>query len=117
MNDARPSAQRRGLRHGDAEPALDVLQDTAGGIVTACDGVSTEVTKIRSTITDVYKDAAIKPFAVKSVKDFFELVGKLPELAAEFIANIDTGRLNHAVDSYNREIRSLADGLGYFSSR
>ncbi len=102
-------------KHADGkQPALDVLQDTAGGIATACDGVSTEVTKIRSTITDVYKDAAIKTFAVKSVKDFFELIGKLPELAAEFIANIDTGRLNHAVDSYNREIRSLADDLGKF---
>ncbi|WP_254075844.1 RNase A-like domain-containing protein [Streptomyces sp. P3] len=93
------------------QPALDVLQDTARDVATACDGVSAEVTKIRSTIVDVYKDAATKTFAVKSFKDLLELIGELPALAAEFITNIDTGRLNSAVDSYNREIHGLGDGL------
>jgi hypothetical protein len=93
------------------QPALDVLQDTARGIATACDSVSTEVTKIRSTITDVYKDAAKKTFEVKGVLDAFEKVAELPDLAVEFIANIDTGRLNHAVDSYNREIHGYAAEL------
>ncbi|MEU1193801.1 RNase A-like domain-containing protein [Streptomyces sp. NPDC005859] len=93
------------------QPALDVLQDTARDVATACDEVSAEVMKIRSTIVDVYKDAAIKTFAVKSFKDLLELIGELPALAAEFITNIDTGRLNTAVDSYNREIHGLGDGL------
>ncbi|MFF7596065.1 RNase A-like domain-containing protein [Streptomyces mirabilis] len=98
--------------HKDGQqPALDVLQDTGRAIATACDGVSAEVTKIRSTITDVYKDAAAKTFAVKGVMDALEKLGELPELAAEFISNIDTGRLNHAVDSYNSEMHSYGDDL------
>ncbi|XUL89429.1 RNase A-like domain-containing protein [Streptomyces galilaeus] len=98
--------------HSDGQqPALDVLQDTARGVATACDGVSSEVTKIRSTIVDVYKDAAAKTFAVKGIMDALEKLSELPELAAEFISNIDTGRLNHAVDSYNNEINTLAHDL------
>ncbi|MFJ9892259.1 RNase A-like domain-containing protein [Streptomyces sp. NPDC091280] len=98
--------------HSDGrQPALDVLQDTARDIAAASDGVSAEVTRIRSTITDVYKDAATKTFAVKGVLDALEKVGELPELAAEFISNIDTGRLNHAVDSYNQEIHDHATDL------
>jgi hypothetical protein len=98
--------------HDDGQQAaLDVLQNSARGIATASDSVSAEVTKIRSTIIDVYKDAAAKTFAVKGVLDALEKLGELPELAAEFISNIDTGRLNHAVDSYNREIKGLADDL------
>ncbi|MGV9939804.1 RNase A-like domain-containing protein [Streptomyces sp. NPDC003401] len=93
------------------QPALDVLQDTARDVATACDGVGTEVTKVRSVIIEVYKDAAAKTFTMKSFKDLFELLGKLPELAGEFIANIDTGRLDEAVDSYNRRIHDLGDGL------
>jgi hypothetical protein len=77
-------------KHDDAQqPALDVLQDTARDIATACNAVSTEVTKVRSTITDVYKDAATKTFAVKGVLDALEKLSELPELAAEFISNID----------------------------
>lgn len=98
--------------HKDGQhPALDVVQDTAIAIAVACDEVSTKVTTVRSTITDVYKDAAAKTFAVKGVLDALEKLSELPELAAEFISNIDTGRLNHAVDSYNHEIHGLADGL------
>ncbi|MEV6478825.1 RNase A-like domain-containing protein [Streptomyces sp. NPDC051576] len=98
--------------HSDGQqPALDVLQDTASGIAAASDSVSVEVTKIRSTITDVYKDAAAKTFAVKGVLDALEKLSELPELAAEFISNIDTGRLNHAVDSYNRQIHDYAADL------
>ena len=93
------------------QPALDVLQDTARDVATACDAVSSEVTKIRSTIIDVYKDAATKTFTMKSFKDLLELIEKLPELAMEFIANIDTGRLNHAVEAYNRRIHELGDDL------
>lgn len=92
-------------------PALDVLQDSARDIATASDGVSAEVTKIRSTIIDVYKDAATKTFAVKGILDALEKLSELPELAAEFISNIDTGRLNHAVDAYNREIHSYGAEL------
>ncbi|MEV5530854.1 RNase A-like domain-containing protein [Streptomyces prunicolor] len=99
-------------KHDDRQqPALDVLQDTARDVATACDAVSTEVTKVRSTITDVYKDAATKTFAVKGILDALEKLSELPELAAEFISNIDTGRLNHAVDSYNHGIHSHADDL------
>ncbi|PBC96669.1 hypothetical protein BX281_4669 [Streptomyces sp. Ag82_O1-15] len=98
--------------HSDGQrPALDVLQDTARDVATACDAVSSEVTKIRSTITAVYKDAAEKTFVAKSIEAALELALKLPELALEFISNIDTGRLNHAVDTYNLEIHGLADGL------
>ncbi|MFF1452986.1 RNase A-like domain-containing protein [Streptomyces sp. NPDC058274] len=98
--------------HKDGQqPALDVLQDTARAIATASDAVSAEVTKVRSTITAVYKDAAKKTFEVQGVLDALKKVAELPELAAEFIANIDTGRLNHAVDSYNREIHGYADDL------
>nr|WP_240001080.1 RNase A-like domain-containing protein [Streptomyces sp. ST1020] len=93
------------------QPSLEVLQDTARAIATACDACSTQVTSIRSTIIDVYKDAAIKTFTVKSFKDFAELIGELPTLAAEFLLNIDTGRLNSAVDSYNSTIHDLADDL------
>lgn len=93
------------------QPALDVLQDTARAIATACDGVSAEVTKVRSTVTDVYKDAATRTFAVKGVMDALEKLGELPELAAEFVSNIDTGRLNHAVDSYNGEIHRYGNNL------
>jgi hypothetical protein len=92
-------------------PALDVLRDTARDVASACDGLSAEVTKVRSTITDVYKDAAKKTFEVQGVLDAFKKVAELPELAAEFIANIDTGRLNHAVETYNREIHTLASDL------
>ncbi|MFM9611615.1 RNase A-like domain-containing protein [Streptomyces niveiscabiei] len=93
------------------QPSLEVLQDTARAIATACDACSTQVTTIRSTIIDVYKDAAIKTFTIKSFKDFAELIGELPTLAAEFLLNIDTGRLNSAVDSYNNTIHDLADDL------
>ncbi|MDX3382745.1 hypothetical protein PV682_14885 [Streptomyces niveiscabiei] len=93
------------------QPSLEVLQDTARTIATACDACSTQVTSIRSTIIDVYKDAAIKTFTIKSFKDFAELIGELPTLAAEFLLNIDTGRLNSAVDSYNSTIHDLADDL------
>ncbi|MFF1354894.1 RNase A-like domain-containing protein [Streptomyces sp. NPDC058297] len=98
--------QRDGKR-----PALDVLRDTARDVASACEGVSAEVTTVRSTITDVYKDAAKKTFEVQGVLDAFKKVAELPELAAEFIANIDTGRLNHAVETYNREIHILASDL------
>ncbi|MFD5077571.1 RNase A-like domain-containing protein [Streptomyces sp. NPDC058371] len=98
--------------HKDGQqPALDVLQDTARDIARACDAVSAEVTKVRSTITAVYKDAAKKTFEVQGVLDALKKVAELPELAVEFIANIDTGRLNHTVDSYNREIHGYADDL------
>ncbi|WNM29593.1 RNase A-like domain-containing protein [Streptomyces sp. Li-HN-5-11] len=106
--------ERHGYKwaHRDGQkPALDVLQDTARDIASACDQVSSQVTKIRSTITDVYRDAAVRTFGVKSVRELLELIGKLPEAAAEFISNIDTDRLNHAVDTYNSEISALADGL------
>lgn len=99
-------------KHADGkQPALDVLQDSARDIATACDGVSSEVTKVRSTITDVYKDAAKKTFEMDGVLDALKKVGELPGIAAEFITNIDTGRLNHAVDAYNREINDRADDL------
>ncbi|MFG3517872.1 RNase A-like domain-containing protein [Streptomyces bobili] len=99
-------------KHEDGEqPALGVLQDTARDIATACDGVSTEVTKIRSTILDVYKDAAKKTFDVDGILDAIKKAAELPVIAAEFIANIDTSRLNHAVDTYNRQIGALADGV------
>ncbi|MHB9857991.1 RNase A-like domain-containing protein [Streptomyces sp. YIM S03343] len=95
--------------HADGgRPALDVLQDSARDVATACDAVGSEVTKIRSTIVEVYKDAAAKTFALKSFKDLEDLVGELPTLALEFINNIDTGRLNGAVDSYNRAIHGFA---------
>ncbi|MCX4421913.1 RNase A-like domain-containing protein [Streptomyces mirabilis] len=98
--------------HNDGQrPALDVLQDTARNIATACDGASAEVTKVRSTITDVYRDAAEKTFAVHNIGDALELLAKLPEVALEFISNIDTVRLDHAVDSYNREIHTFAGDL------
>ncbi|GCB45609.1 RNase A-like domain-containing protein [Streptomyces sp. NL15-2K] len=98
--------------HDDGrQPALDVLQDSARALATACEGVSAEVTKVRSTITDVYKDAAKKTFDVGGVLDALKKVAELPVIAAEFIANIDTGRLNHAVDSYNSEIDALGDDL------
>lgn len=98
--------------HGDGkQPALDVLQDTARGVATACDAVSAEVTKVRSTIMDVYKDAAKKTFDVDGVLDALKKLAGLPEIAAEFITNIDTGRLDHAVDTYNREIHDRADEL------
>ncbi|MER7680073.1 RNase A-like domain-containing protein [Streptomyces sp. NPDC096934] len=93
------------------QPALDVLQDTARAVATACDGAGAEVTKVRSAITDVYKDAAMRTFAAKGVMDALEKLGELPGLAAEFISNIDTGRLNHAVDSYNTEMRGYGDDL------
>jgi chromosome segregation ATPase len=54
---------------------------------------------------------------VKGVLDALEKVAELPELAAEFISNIDTGRLNHAVDTYNREIHTLADDLAKLKER
>ncbi|MFD1273894.1 hypothetical protein ACFQ51_25945 [Streptomyces kaempferi] len=92
-------------------PVLDVLQDTARTIATACDALSVEVTKVRATITDVYKGAAEKTFVAKSLEAALELALKLPELALELISNIDTGRLNHAVDTYNREVHTLAEGL------
>lgn len=98
--------------HRDGQrPALDVLQDTARDIAAACDGVGSEVTKVRSAIMDVYKDAAKKTFEVDGVLDALKKVAGLPEIAAEFILNIDTGRLNQAVDSYNRDISSLAGDL------
>ncbi|GAX55640.1 RNase A-like domain-containing protein [Streptomyces olivochromogenes] len=92
-------------------PALEVLQDTARDVATACDALSAEVTKIRSTITDVYKHAAEKTFVAKSIEAALELALKIPELALEFVSNIDTGRLNHAVETYNREIHTLAGDL------
>ncbi|MFF6995201.1 RNase A-like domain-containing protein [Streptomyces sp. NPDC008313] len=99
-------------KHADGQqPALEVLRDTARDVAAACDSLSTEVTKVRSTITECYKDAAEKTFAVKNIGDAFELLGKLPEIALEFIGNIDTGRLDHAVDEYNRDIHALADDL------
>ncbi|MFE2262646.1 RNase A-like domain-containing protein [Streptomyces griseosporeus] len=94
------------------QPALDVLQDTARGLAAACDDVCAEVKRVRSTITDVYKDAAVRTFSVKNAGDLLDLLTDLNDLALEFIANIDTGRLNSAVDSYNREIHRIADGLG-----
>jgi hypothetical protein len=96
---------------GGEQPALEVLQDTARDTAAACDEVGSEVTKVRSTITEVYKDAARKTFEVKGFLDALEKAVELPELAVEFIANIDTGRLNHAVDTYNREIHHRADDL------
>ncbi|MET8981214.1 RNase A-like domain-containing protein [Streptomyces sp. NPDC004539] len=53
----------------------------------------------------------MKTFAIKSFKDFAELVGELPTIAAEFLLNIDTGRLNSAVDSYNTTIHELSTDL------
>ncbi len=67
----------------------DVLQDAARDVATACDALSAEVTKIRSTITDVYKHAAEKTFVAKSIEAALELALKLPELALEFVSNID----------------------------
>jgi hypothetical protein len=72
--------QHRGYKWAHSEgkqPALDLLQDTARAVATACDGVSAEVTKIRSTMIDVYKDAATKTFTMKSFKDLLELIEKL----------------------------------------
>ncbi|MBM4824363.1 MULTISPECIES: RNase A-like domain-containing protein [Streptomyces] len=110
-------AERHGRKwnHRDGQqPALDILQDTARGIAAACEGVCAEVKKVRSTITDVYKDAALKTFSVKSLGDAVDLLTSLGDLALEFISNIDTMRLDQAVDSYNREISSLARDLDKF---
>lgn len=102
----------RKWNHKDGQrPALDVLCDTAREVGTGCDKLSTAVVKVRSAITDVYIDAAKKTFEIKGISDLMELAGGPAEYAVEFIANIDTGRLNHAVQAYNQTAHALADNV------
>lgn len=68
--------------------------------------------KVRSEITDVYRESAYKTLKVKDFGDVLEtLLGGAFELAVEFINNLDTGRLDSAVDTYNGTVKTLADGL------
>ncbi|MFI6093818.1 RNase A-like domain-containing protein [Streptomyces sp. NPDC051218] len=102
----------RKWNHRDGQrPALDVLCDTAREVGAACDKLSAAVVKVRSTITDVYCDAAKKTFEIKGFRDLLELAGGPAEYALEFIAHIDSGRLNHAVDAYNQTAHTLADNV------
>ncbi|MGW5739395.1 MULTISPECIES: RNase A-like domain-containing protein [Streptomyces] len=96
--------------HKDGQrPALDVLCDTAREVAVACDKLSTAVVKVRSAITDVYTDAAKKTFEIKGISDLLESAGGPAEYAVEFIANLDVGRLNQAVDEYNQTAHALSD--------
>ncbi|MFC9619674.1 RNase A-like domain-containing protein [Streptomyces sp. NPDC056930] len=98
--------------HKDGQkPALDVLMDTAGEVATACDHFGTAVTRVRSVIEDVYIEAGKKTFEVNDFFDLLSLGGGPAEYAAEFIANLDKGRLNHGVDVYNETVQALADNL------
>ncbi|WP_309226161.1 RNase A-like domain-containing protein [Streptomyces lunaelactis] len=102
----------RKWNHKDGQkPALDVLMDTAGELASACDGFGREVKKVRSVIEDVYIAAGKKTFEVKGLRDLIELAGGPYEYAVEFIANLDTGRLDAGVDEYNRAVQALADDL------
>ncbi|MFD9630501.1 RNase A-like domain-containing protein [Streptomyces violascens] len=94
------------------KPALGVLEDTARSLADACTHFGTAVARVRSEITDVYRESAYKTLKVKDFGDVLEtLLGGAFELAVEFINNLDTGRLDSAVDTYNGTVKTLADGL------
>ncbi|MFI6052247.1 RNase A-like domain-containing protein [Streptomyces violascens] len=97
---------------GGQKPALGVLEDTARSVADACTHFGTAVAKVRSEITDVYRESAYKTLKVKDFGDVLEtLLGGAFELAVEFINNLDTGRLDSAVDTYNNTVKTLADAL------
>ncbi|GAA2457207.1 RNase A-like domain-containing protein [Streptomyces mauvecolor] len=97
---------------GGQKPALGVLEDTARSLADACTHFGTAVAKVRSEITDVYRESAYKTLKVKDFGDVLEtLLGGAFELAVEFINNLDAGRLDSAVDTYNDTVKSLADAL------
>ncbi|MFD9819779.1 RNase A-like domain-containing protein [Streptomyces violascens] len=94
------------------KPALGVLEDTARSLADACTHFGTAVARVRSEITDVYRESAYKTLKVKDFGDVLEtLLGGAFELAVEFINNLDTGRLDSAVDTYNGTVTTLAGGL------
>ncbi|MEV8366522.1 RNase A-like domain-containing protein [Streptomyces niveus] len=96
---------------GGQQPALDVLMDTAQGLASGIDGFCAEVKKFRSVMEDVYIDAGRKTFEVNGFLDLISLGGGPFEYAVEFIYHLDTGRLDAAVDEYNRAVHSLAKDL------
>ncbi|MEU0398738.1 RNase A-like domain-containing protein [Streptomyces sp. NPDC006197] len=105
---------RNGYKWGRGDlkkPAIEVLMDTAGELATATEGFGKEVEKVRSVIEQVYIDAAKKVFEVKDLWDLLSLGGGPFEYAVEFIANLDTARLDAGVDAYNTAVQSLGEGL------
>ncbi|MEU6053323.1 RNase A-like domain-containing protein [Streptomyces xanthochromogenes] len=108
------SRQGQNWNHsGGQKPALGVLEDTARSLADACTHFGTAVAKVRSEITDVYRESAYRTVKVDDFGDILETVlgGGLFELAVEFINNLDTGRLDSAVDTYNGRVKALGDGL------
>ncbi|MCX4969439.1 hypothetical protein OHA98_32725 [Streptomyces sp. NBC_00654] len=107
----------RSWKHdGRQQPVLSVLSDSAREIARALDEFKTKVSRVRQEITDVYKQAAKDLVDHESFKSagetIFKVVGaNIVGLAEQFIENIDTNRLNAAVDAYNRETEALADIL------
>ena len=92
------------------KPALEVLTDTAEKLA-GVDGFCTEVKKVRGVIEDVYIEAGRKTFEINDVWDVLSIGGGPAEYAIEFIAHLDTGRLDAAVDDYNRSVHTHADEL------
>ncbi|MEU3371675.1 RNase A-like domain-containing protein [Streptomyces sp. NPDC006660] len=95
------------------KPVLGVLEETARALADACTRFGTAVATARSVLTDVYRESAYKTIKVNDFGDILETVlgGGVFELAVEFINNLDTGRLDRAVDTYNATVKTLADGL------
>ncbi|MFE9374118.1 RNase A-like domain-containing protein [Streptomyces sp. NPDC006711] len=95
------------------KPVLGVLEETARALADACTRFGAAVATARSVLTDVYRESAYKTIKVNDFGDILETVlgGGVFELAVEFINNLDTGRLDRAVDTYNVTISELAHSL------
>lgn len=110
---------REGQRwnHSDGQkPVLGVLEETARALADACTHFGTAGAKVRSEITDAYRESAQKTLQGLNVGEVIEsLLDAGVGLAVDFIANLDTPRLNRAVDAYNATVSAFAGTLSKLS--
>ncbi|MEU4066037.1 RNase A-like domain-containing protein [Streptomyces wedmorensis] len=95
------------------QPVIRILTDVANAIADLLDRFRKEVTDVRDVIEKVYIQAAKDCMELDNFKsavdDIVRLItGNVVGLAEQFIENLDTGKLDAGVNTYNANTQALA---------